>query len=239
MKRLLLFLFSVGIALVLAACNGDDTEDTSETNEENEQTDQNTEETDGQAAAEKQVDPTVTVAEVNGEEIKGEEYNRLYPQVVNYLTQYGQDTSDSEVVKEQVLNELVTQQLITQDAKTQGIEVTDEEVSSEMESIKEQYGEEYKTVLEASGFTEESFQEQLEQDLIRSKYVETQFDTEVTEDEIQAYYDQLSSSSEEDIGKLSEVEDRIREILVQQKRQEQLQPKIEQLRENAEIELLI
>ncbi|WP_194287469.1 SurA N-terminal domain-containing protein [Gracilibacillus oryzae] len=234
MKKILLFLTSIGIAFVLVACNGEENQDTSE---ENEQTEQNSDA--GQAAQFDEVDPDTPVAEVNGEEIIGKEYNRLYPQVVNFLSQYGQDTSDTEAVKEQVLNELVTQRLIIQEAEEQGIQVTDEEVTSEIESLKEQYGEDYATALEASGFTEESFQQQLAKDMIRTKYIETQLDTEVTDEEVQAYYDDLVANSEQEIGELSEVEEQIKQALSQQKQQEQLQPKIEELRNAANIELLI
>ncbi|SES12820.1 SurA N-terminal domain-containing protein [Gracilibacillus ureilyticus] len=240
MKRIL-FLLSLALLLVLAACNSEDSQDTAEQTEEEEQTEQKTEGSpeEGQVSSEKQVEPDKTVAKVNGEEIKGEEYNRLYPQVVSYLQQYGQDTSDSEAVKEQVLNELVTQQLIIQDAKAEGIEVADEEVTSEMETIKEQYGEDYAGALEASGFTEESFQQQLAKDMLRVKYIETQLDTDVSDEEVEEYYNELVANSEQEIGELSEVEGQIKNALTQQKQQEQLQPKVEELREQAEIELLI
>ncbi|WP_163536122.1 SurA N-terminal domain-containing protein [Gracilibacillus sp. YIM 98692] len=257
MKKLLMMVLAIGFAMVLAACNGEEQTDEETTPESGEEQPEETEgeenpeanaEGDNAAAVsdEELVEEDQAVVSVNGEEISGEQYNRIYPQMKKMMQQYGQDVGDTDAVKEQTISELVTQQLIVQDAESKGLEVTEEEINAEVESVKEEFGDQYTTVLESSGFTEESFKKQLQTDLLRDKYMQSELDVEVTDEEIEEYYNQVKKQQGQQEGEqaqelpeLEEIRDTIEEQLAKQKQQQQLGPKIEELRENAEIEHLI
>jgi hypothetical protein len=236
MKKLLMLLTTITVAITLAACGNDDTDkEESENSEANtsEQAQQELEITD----EEKLADDT-SVAIVNGEEINGTDYNPIYSQVKSTMYQYGQDVSDLDSIKNQTVNILIDQALVKQDAEAKGIEVTEEEAQEELNTIKESGNEEdFTALLEQYNMTEEDFKNQLMDDLLTIKYV-AEFDVEVSDEEIQEYYDQLKEQNQE-IGELEEVEGQIKEILVNEKQSEQLRVKVEELKEGAEIETLV
>ncbi|WP_249871396.1 SurA N-terminal domain-containing protein [Oceanobacillus saliphilus] len=235
MKKLLMLLTTLTLAITLAACNNDDDVEESENTgtDTSEQAQQELEITE-----EEQLEDDTSVAVVNGEEIIGKDYNPIYSQVKTTMYQYGQDVSNLEMIQNQTVDILIEQTLIKQDAETAGIEVTEEEAEEELARIKEASNEEqFTALLEQYNMTEEDFKNQLVDDMITMKYVE-EFDTEVSDEEVQEYYDQLKEQNEE-IGELEEVEDQIREILVNEKQSEQLRAKVEELRETAEVETLI
>ncbi|RDW21052.1 hypothetical protein CWR48_03585 [Oceanobacillus arenosus] len=179
------------------------------------------------------------VVSVNGKEINGNQYNSVYTRVKTMLYQYGQDVSDLDAIKKQTISLLVDEELIRQDAADKEISVTEEEAQKELDAIKEETGEEqYNKLLEQYQMTEEEFRDQLLNDLITVQYMEDQFDIEVTDKEIQEYYDMLKEQDEK-VGELAELEERIESVLYSQKQSEQLQVKVEALREKAEVETLI
>ncbi|SHN22895.1 SurA N-terminal domain-containing protein [Gracilibacillus kekensis] len=256
MKRILMLLMMITLAVIIVACGNDD--DTAEDNntEEPASSEENKEETaatDGEEAQtesakqntvsdEEIVEEGQAVATINGEEVSAAKYNRVYPLVKNMLQQYGQDVEDLDAVKDQVLNELITQELILQDAKEEGLEVDTEEVESQFTALKEQSGDDFSSVLEDKGFTEESYKSQLENDLLRNQYMESVIGITVTDEEVKEYYKQVKEQSKEEVPALEEVEGTIRQQLTaqkQQEKQEEISAKIEELRENAEIEELI
>ncbi|WP_163581529.1 SurA N-terminal domain-containing protein [Gracilibacillus saliphilus] len=264
MKKILMLLMMISLAVVTVACSNDDEEPADENNTgepaaeetpesegeaEGEQPEAQEEAADSAAATGQQgvsddelVEEDQAVATINGEEIPGSSYNQIYPLVKSTLEQAGQEVEDTEAIKQQTLNELITQELIRQDAKAEGLTVEQEEIDNELATYEEQFGEEYATVLESSGYTEEMFKEQIENDLLSEKYMESVLGIEVTDDEIKEYYQTAAEQSEEDLPPLEDVEDSIKQTLKsqkQQEKQEEIQAKIDELRENAEIEELI
>ncbi|WP_058306460.1 SurA N-terminal domain-containing protein [Gracilibacillus massiliensis] len=258
-KIIMLLMMMMTLAVIMVACGNDDAaeennteEDTSseetseETNEETVATDEeDTESAQAQQNAisdEEVVEEGQAVATINGEEVSAAKYNRIYPTVKNMLQQYGQDVEDTDAVKDQVLNELITQELILQDAKEEGLEVDTEEVESQITALKEQSGEDFASILESEGFTEESYKNQLENDLMRNQYMESVIGITVTDEEVEEYYNQLKEQSDQEVPPLEEAESTIKQQLTtqkQQEKQEEISAKIEELRENAEIEKLI
>ncbi|MFA1821872.1 SurA N-terminal domain-containing protein [Virgibacillus oceani] len=225
MKKLLIVSFVLGLSIILAAC-GNDEDESQEAPEEI------------AFADEERVDPDTLVATVNGDEIKGDRYNPIYTQVKMQMAQFGEDVSDLDYLVEQTLNVLVEQQLINQDAEEVGIEVTEEEVQGEFDELKEQNEDQLAVVLEEFDLTETEFKTQLRDDLITTAYIESELDIEVTEEEIEEFYEQLTEENGE-IGELEELEESIRTQLANQKTSEQLPGKVEELREEAEIEHMI
>lgn len=206
-------------------------------NDEEEQTTQN--------------DPPYTISEeelaeesqivltINEKEIDGASYNRIYRMVKNTLYQYGEDVEDTDMVKEQAMNELITQELIIQDAKEQGIEVEEAEIAEQINTLKEKYGNQLETVLETNNYTEETYKTQLEEDFLTNKYMEQVFDIKVTEQEITDYYLEITHQTEEQLPELEEIEGQIRQTLLtekKQQKQDEINEKINQLREEAEID---
>lgn len=233
MKKMLMLLFTVGLALVLAACGNDGTEEEAAPTEPAQEAQEPAE-----ISEEEEMAEDTSVATVNDSEITGEKYNPVYFQVKSTLQQNGKDVSDPQQVREMTLNLLVEEELILQDAEEKGIEVTDEEVQSELDLIKEQAGEELTAVLEQLHLTEEQFKAQLNDDLTTSKYMGSEFEVEVTDEEVQEFYDQLKEQ-DSGVGELEQMEDLIREQLTMNKTQQQLADRVVELKEDSNVEFLI
>lgn len=229
------------LAIVLAAC-GDDNAEGDKKKDEQTQEEGNTskegQEQQVKVTDKEKVEEGTAVASVNGDEIKGERYNPIYTQLKTQMAQYGQDVSDLDKLKEQTINVLVEQHLIRQDAASNGIKVSDKEVQSEFDSLKEENGDQLTAVLEQFNLTEDQFKRQLEDDLITTKYIDSQLEIKVTDKEVEEYYNQLKEQNEE-IGKLKDLKDQIKNQIKQQKTNEQLQKKVDKLKKDAKVETLI
>ncbi|MFD1038283.1 SurA N-terminal domain-containing protein [Virgibacillus byunsanensis] len=242
MKKIIMLLLAISLATILAACGGDD--ESAEEGNGNEDIEQPEE---GEAPAEQveisdeeKVSEDEVVVNVNGNDILGDKYNATYGQTKVLMSQNGQDISNVDQLKEQTINVLVEQHLIKQEAEEKGIEVTEDEVDSEIETIKSENGEQFTAVLEQYHLTEESYKDQLMFELTLNKYMEEEFsDIEVTDKEVQEYYDQAAEQQGEGLPAFKEVEGQLKQRLAQQKEQQQLMSKVEELKESAEIEKLI
>ncbi|WP_042220472.1 SurA N-terminal domain-containing protein [Oceanobacillus manasiensis] len=248
MKKVILLGFALTLAIILAACNDDNSGEETEENaqEENTQSEENAEGENEQAqqsaeiTEEEKVDPDSAVVSVNGTEVMGDSYNSVYSMLKTQMAGMGQDVSDTEVVKEQTVNVLIEQQLIRQEAEDIGLEVTEEEVQSEFDTLKDENGEQLTTVLEQFQLSEEDFKRQLADDLITNKYVDSELDVEVTDEEVEEYYNQLKEQSgDQELGKLEDLEPTIKDQIKQQKTSTELQSKVAELKEDAEVETLI
>ncbi|GAB3045976.1 SurA N-terminal domain-containing protein [Virgibacillus ainsalahensis] len=237
MKKLLILALALSIALILSACGGDDSAEEQEnqtTNNPSEQAQEPVEVTD-----EEKIEEDASVVNVNGKEVKGDKYNPIYMQVKTTMQQSGQDISNLDQIKEQTVNLLIEQELILQDAEKVGIEVSEEEVQTELDSIKEQSGEQLTTVLDQLQITEDQFKSQLNDDLITTEYMEQELEVEVTDKEVEEFYNQLKEQSGEEVGEMEELEEQIRQQIKMNKTQEKLMTKVEELQEQAEVEKLI
>ncbi len=224
---------------MLAACNADDgQEDAQETGTDQVQEQEQPEQEPLEITDEERVDEETSVVSVNGQEVEGAKYNQIYTQIKTMMHQYGQDVSDTDLLKEQAISILVEQELINQEAEKKGIEVTEEEANEELETIKAETGDQFATILDQYQMDEEGFKNQLIDDLLTAKYMEQELDVEVTDKEVEEYYNQLKEQNGE-IGEFEEVEQDIKSLLQEQKQSEQLQARINELREEAEVETLI
>lgn len=177
---------------------------------------------------------------VNETAILGHEYNYNYMQTKVRMHQFRQDISDLERLKQQTIDDMIDQVLLIQEAEKKGIEISDEDVEEQVEAIKEEAGEEqFAAYLEQYRLTEEDYKEQVYFTLLQEQYMQTEIpEVEVTEEEVEDLYEQLKEENE-DFPDLEEMADRIELEIASQKELEILLEKIEQLREDADIEILI
>lgn len=231
MRKLLMSIMALGLSVVLVACGGK-----SEGQEDNDAQEIETVE----FTEEETVSNDQVVATINGNEIKGEEYNLIYAQTKVRLHQYRQDISDLDMLKEQTLNILIDQELLRQDAERAGIEVSAEEVEGQFDEAKEEISEEQFTAfLDQYRLTEEEFKNQLYFSIMHDKYLELEIpEAEISDEEVKEVYEELKEQNEE-FPDFEEVEERLKQELAMQQEQEELQDRINELRDEAEIDKII
>ncbi|MDN4493178.1 peptidylprolyl isomerase [Ureibacillus aquaedulcis] len=103
-------------------------------------------------------------------------------------TTYGDITKDQfyEDVKS-LAGKALLEQVVVEQVLENNYEVTDEEVDEQFNSVKDQYGESFETVLAENGLTEEAFKDNVRFQLLQDKATK---DVEVTDEEIEKYYNQ-------------------------------------------------
>ncbi|CAG9619771.1 SurA N-terminal domain-containing protein [Sutcliffiella rhizosphaerae] len=249
-KKLSVFLIAMLTTALLAACGANENDAANEGNQNaQDQQDQ------GQAPELEEVDPEKVVATVNGEEIKGEEYNNMLQQTQIMMMQFGQ-MGDADTLKEQTLNTLIDQKILSLEVSDKGYEASEKEVEDYLNEIKTQYEseEKFNEALEASPLTMETLKTQIAEELALEKYLENELEeTNVTDEQVEEYYKQAKEQSEaqqqdaaegeetqeNQFPELAEVEDQIRGQLEQEDKQKKLQAVVEELKENSEIEKMI
>ncbi|WP_347861241.1 peptidylprolyl isomerase [Salimicrobium sp. PL1-032A] len=109
------------------------------------------------------------------------------------------ETGSSEITQEEFYNELknkhgeqVLQQLVTNEVLSENYEVSDEAVQSELESLKEQYGDQFEMVLQQSGFeNEDAFKETIRMSLLQEQAAAETVD--ISEEEMKDYYERMQT----------------------------------------------
>ena len=107
----------------------------------------------------------VIVSTASGDITKGEFYEQI-----------------KEIAGTQLLEQVVIEKILNEK-----YDVTDDEVQAQLDSYKEQYGDQFETLLANNGYTEEAFKETIRFQVLQQKAME---DFEITEDEINTYYEQ-------------------------------------------------
>ncbi|WP_273834560.1 SurA N-terminal domain-containing protein [Guptibacillus sedimenti] len=235
MKKYLNLLLIVGV-LMLAACSNN----SEATDEEPASEDSATVETEKELEAMK-VEEDKVVATVNGEEIKGKDYNSMLVQTQLRYTMSGEDPSETEVAKsieQEVMDNLIGQELLLQKAKEEGFSASDKEVETELEQIKAQFdGEkELEKALQGQGITLEQLESQYADIVVVDKFVKEKIGTpEVSDEEVKAFYDEQFSKDAENPPSFDEMKDRIKDYLVETKTQEKVQEMKAELMKKAEV----
>ncbi len=184
------------------------------------------------------------VARVNGEEITETELETFQSQV---LAQQGIDVSvipeeSRASIREQALNDIISQTLISQAIVSANITVTPEEVDEQMDIIKTRFEsvEAYEAELAAQNLTEAELRERVESDLQGQRFLEQELNLSAltaTDAEIETFYNEQVAGVE-GAPTLEEAEVDIATYLAQQKQQERLVLYVEELRAEADIEIL-
>lgn len=78
------------------------------------------------------------------------------------------------------------EQIVIEQILTDKYEASEDEVAEQLTSYEEMYEDEFATVLESNGYTEESFKESLRLQILQQKAMEGQ---DVTDEEIESYYE--------------------------------------------------
>lgn len=225
-KNITILGFTLLLSLVLVACgNNEEAENTEDTNQEQENNE--------------------VIATVNDEKITKDELDAQLEQTKQMYAQQGIDLEADEYkeMKEQlitsVIDQLVNTTLLTQASKD--INVSEEEVAETMNEITGQFEseEELNAALEANNFTLEELEKEITKEIRMNKYVEANTEeVQITEEQKQAAYDEFSAQNEE-IPPYEEIEGQIEQQLLTEKEKEQVQKLVQELRENAEVEILI
>lgn len=189
--------------------------------------------------------PGNVLALVNGEEIMFDRFDALKSQIIS---QQGLDQGslDEETVKQiefQIIDELITQVLLKQEADKSGIIVTPEEVGEQLDLLIMQIGGEktFKQALLMENISEEELREQLNTQLMIQKYLEEKIDTSsivVTDEEVEEVYEQEVARNEE-VPELEDARGQIEGQIFQQKQYNLVEQFIQQLIEQADVEIFV
>lgn len=200
-----------------------------------------------QSANSETFSPQQVVARVNGVDLYGE---NLSLQMVQIAQASGlpsiaaADDQTKNAIRTQSLDALINTELISQVAHTASVSVTQEEVDAEFDALVQSIGgnEVANQRLEALGLTAGKFKENLANDILIRKYLEATHDESelaVSEVEIENFYANAVGGQTENVPTLDEVRFQIEEQLKFQKQQQALLSLIEELRAEAQIEILI
>jgi uncharacterized lipoprotein YehR (DUF1307 family) len=174
------------------------------------------------------------VAVVNGEDVFGKTYNLVYAQLKMFAGQFGEEV-DTDEIKEATIDSLIDRQILMQEASNKGIEVSKETADSEFATLKSENEENLNNLLEQFQMTEETFKEQLQFELTLTEYRDKAITVSVTDEEIEEQYKKAKEGND-DIPELNEIKEELKGNIEEQKRDEALQKKIDEVREKAKIE---
>ncbi|MFJ5718122.1 SurA N-terminal domain-containing protein [Neobacillus sp. NPDC093127] len=255
MKKIMFTLITGLMAVVLAACGGneeskeaknDDKAKTAETHQQKEQQKQ-MEEMQKKLEAQ-QIDEKKTVAKVNDKEILGSDYNSALASAQGQMQQMGQDPTSKEAaeqVKKQIIDSLVGQTLLLQEADKKGYKVSEADINKQLDEVKKQFKteKEFEAALKKSGMDMKILETQIADDIKLNQYVEKEVPAgKITDEEIQKTYDQYAEqgkSTGQEVPKLEKVKPQIEQSLQQQKKQEKLAKQVEELKKTAKIDIKI
>ncbi|MBU9714283.1 SurA N-terminal domain-containing protein [Evansella tamaricis] len=224
--RRFLLTTSIVAILALAACGGDEQGDS----EDNSQA--------GISEGE-------TAATVNGENIYLNELDQQLNQIKELYAQQGLDLEaeeNAEMLQELrrgILDEMVQDKILIQEANNQNIEPTEEEIDVAIEQVMGQYQmteEELQEVLDLQNYTQEMFRSDIKdqlkiQQLLTLEHLDSS-QLEVSDDELRDYYDEIVAQYGEEVGEYEELQVELEESFLRERY-------LENLTENAELEIFI
>lgn len=133
-------------------------------------------------------DSKEVIIRVNGTEITTGEYR----EALKRLVPADGDTSESGLaeLKKELVNEMVEEELLVQEAGSLGISVTEKELASEVDLIRQEYGDEsFKATIEERYGSVEGWQEKIKRKLLVKKALEKiTRSVKVSDSEAQAWY---------------------------------------------------
>ena len=148
-------------------------------------------------------------ATVGDEKITKADMDEEMKATIDQLKQkYGDNYENDEKIKDQIkqmkvqyLNAMVNEKLMLKNAESVGVTPTDDELNEyadkQIEQLKQAYPDDaqLQQVLEANGFTEDSYKDYAKKQYTLQKVQEAIFaDVEVTDEDAQAYYDENKDS---------------------------------------------
>ncbi len=185
-------------------------------------------------------------ATVNGTVIYKSEYNSSVQQLSDMAASQGADTSDPAMVeqfKTQAIDTLVNAELLRQTAVAAGMTVTPEEIENRFNEIEEGIGgpEALAARMAEFGVTELSLRRDIENEFLIQGLFDQEVSIEsidVSEGEIKEFYEN-AGGPEAGLPPLVEVRDQVDQQIRLQKQQELVNIYLEDLKKDADIEILI
>ncbi|MDY0395298.1 SurA N-terminal domain-containing protein [Virgibacillus halophilus] len=227
MKKFSIIIMALVLVLTLSACKSKD-----KAEKQDKTADKNTQQ-EVKVGKDEVVADDKPVVDINNHQILGGHYNTMYVQTKMQLHQYGQDVNDKKSVKKQTLDGLIAQELLRQEAVSKGIKVSDKDVDQELQKVKEENKEQFKDYLKQFKLTEKDYKEQIKYSMILNKYVDKEVKTpKVTDKEVKDTFNTLKKQNKD--MKFDDVKDSIKQSLVQQKQNEELQAKLKDLKKGCQ-----
>lgn len=250
-KKFLLGVAAVAAAFSLAACGADGdeaaTDDAAQTEEQGEQ-----------AMPEPELDniPDV-VATIDDEEISGEAFAENYEAQYQQLSMQSQMTGqepDQDQLKDQALEMMINSELLVMEAEDQDLSASEEDVDEYLDTMAEENGMESSDALmgelEAQGLTEDRIREDLQKEVLIQQVVETLDVEEPSEEELQEMYDtqveqleamneQVEEDQAQEAPSFEEMEPELEKQAAMQKENEAISSLLDDLRDDADIEILL
>lgn len=238
------------LAFALAACNGDKNDSANSENKD----DSSTQSDDGSTSSDSSgnstkgmVDEDKVVANVNDEQIKGNEYNSALQQVESSFRSQGQDPSDDKVykqAKQQAIDSVVGQELMLQDADKKGYEPSDKEIKKQydeqMGQLEQQVGgkDKLKKAMDKQNISVDQLKKQAAMQLQLEMYLDKEAPVKVSEDEIKSAYDQYKKNTK-DAGKFKDIKPGLKDQVKGQKQQPKISKLTDQLKKKGDVDIKI
>ncbi|WP_120003891.1 SurA N-terminal domain-containing protein [Nesterenkonia muleiensis] len=259
-KKLVTSVAAAALLFGLAACDNDDAEQQDAAAEQNQQPDEGGAEEPDDLEQPEMPEPDLgdvpdVVAEVNGEDITGEEFSTSFESQYMQMAMQAQMTGegvDEDALQQQVLDNLIGLELLDQEAEQSGYEVSEEEVDEQLEQLAEMNDldsvDQVFEIAEEQGLSEEEFREDVEAEVIIEQIVASLEVDDPTDEEVEDAYEQFAAQAppvegedgeESETPDLEELRPQIEEELAQQKESEALMAYVDDLREDAEVEIHI
>ena len=246
-KKILLGVAAVAAVFGLVAC-GADGEEASEPSAQTEQ----------QALPEPQVDdiPEV-VASVNGNDISGEAFTDAYTAQFQQLAMQSQMTGeelDQNALQEQALEMMINSELLVMEAEEQEFSASEEDVDTYLSTMAEQNGlestDELLSQFEEQGLSSDRVRAEIQREVLIEQVIDNIDVDEPSDDELRTIYDtqveQLEALNEQaeddqtqDIPSFDTLRPELEKQATAQQHNEALTKLIDQLREDADIEILL
>jgi len=172
----------------------------------------------------KDVESEELTATVNGEVISQQEVDEFYAQLPPDLQAF--------VTKQDLLEQLIDRKILLQESVNVGVEATEDEVIEIINELKSQFPEEqiFDELLAQQGVSMEQLKDQAKEQIILSKLLEEELETpEITDQEIEDFFNENKVEN----MSLEDVSEQIREILTNQKQQQEYANYVGELRTNS------
>lgn len=208
-----------------------------------------------------------TVATVNGDDIKGVDYNGMLQQLQSQAQQQSQQQGQQAApmkgaalkqVKKQAIDALVGNELILQDADKRGIKPSKAAVQKQVDATKKQYKTKKKldAALKSSNLTMKQFRERTADQIQVQAYEKKVIGPiKVTDKQVKNYYKQYAAQSQAQqaqqgqqqgqqgqsskVPPLKKVKPQIKQQLQQQKQQQQVGKIISKLKKKGKIKVFV
>ena len=159
------------------------------------------------------------------------------------------DPSEMARLKKEALESLITREILYQEALREGIKVPGAAVDAELNGLKKQFatGSEFTATLTSMGLSEASVRAQVEKGMAARRLIDEKFGkkVKVSDAEVGYYYEDHQDEFKVPVGKpatftpLSEVREKIRLKIKQDRVDRELNPYLKRLREQAKVEIML